>query len=69
MINSFNEMNDSAASIEGWYLAQMFDRNMLTVQQLSEKINAVTKEQIVSVAKKLTLDTVYVLKGVTKEDA
>ena len=69
VINSFNEMNDSAASIEGWYLAQMFDRNMLTVQQLSEKINAVTKEQIVSVAKKLTLDTVYVLKGVTKEDA
>lgn len=67
VINSFNEMNDSAASIEGWYLTQIFDRDMLTAESLSEKINAVTKDEIVNAAKKLTLDTVYVLKGVSKE--
>ena len=69
VINSFNEMNDSAAAIEGWYLAQVFDKEMLTADEMSEKIGAVTKDKIISAAKKLTLDTVYVLKGTGKEDA
>lgn len=69
VINSFHEMNDSAASIEGWYLSQTFDKEMLSVAALSEKISAVTKDDIIRAAKKLTLDTVYVLKGAIKEDA
>ncbi|MBQ3416454.1 MAG: insulinase family protein [Ruminococcus sp.] len=68
VINSFNEMNDSAIAIEGWYLSQVFDQSMLTAEALSEKINAVTKDEIISAAKKLSLDTVYALKGVAKED-
>ncbi len=68
VINSFNEMNDTAASIEGWYLSQMFDGRIYTADELSEKISSVTKEEIITASKKLTLDTVYVLKGVMKED-
>lgn len=67
VINSFNEMNDSQAAIEGWYLSQIFDRETLPAEELCEKINAVTKDEIIAAAKKLSLDTVYVLKGVTKE--
>jgi len=37
--------------------------NFSTPEQESEKINAVTKEQIIEAAQKLTLDTVYVLTG------
>lgn len=67
VINSFNEMNDSQAAIEGWYLSQIFDRETFPAEELCEKINAVTKNEIIAAAKKLSLDTVYVLKGVTKE--
>jgi predicted Zn-dependent peptidase len=39
------------------------DAEVDTPEQACEKINAVTKEEIVNAAKKLMLDTIFVLKA------
>ena len=61
--NSFQTMADSVSGTEAWYISQMLDRQVLTPQQAAEKINAVTRQQVIDAAKKMTLDTVYILTG------
>lgn len=63
VINSFNSTNDTVSGIDSWYTSQLFNGSFKTIDELSEEINAVTKEQLVNAAKKLTLDTVYILKN------
>lgn len=63
VVNSFLTTNDTVGGIESWYSSQLFSREFKTIEQLSAAFNAVTKEEIVEAAKKLTLDTVYVLKN------
>jgi len=36
---------------------------MLSVQEAIDDFNSITKEQIIEAANKVTLDTVYVLRG------
>ena len=43
-----------------------FKMRTLTTDELIEKINKVTKNEIITAANMITLDTVYVLKGVSK---
>lgn len=61
--NDFVSICDTVSGIQEWYLSQLCDGSLLSVQQAIDDFNSVTKEQIVSAAKKLTLDTVYVLTG------
>lgn len=63
VINSFYSSNDTVSGIESWYSSQLFDDSFKSIEELSEEINSVTKEEIVKAAQKLTLDTVYVLKN------
>ena len=59
---------DSTADLEGWYLSRIFDREVITPEQFSERIDAVTREQIIESAKGIRLDTVYLLKGNGQDD-
>ncbi len=61
--NNFVSICDTVSGIQEWYISQLCDGRMLTPSQASEEFNAVTKEQIVAVANKLSLDTIYVLRG------
>lgn len=63
VINSFNSSNDTVGGIDLWYSNQIFNGSFKSIEELSAEINAVTKEELVKAAKKLTLDTVYVLKN------
>lgn len=63
VINSFYSTNDTVSGIESWYTSQLFDGTFKSIEELSQEINSVTKEEIVKAAQKLTLDTVYVLKN------
>jgi predicted Zn-dependent peptidase len=63
VINSFRSSNDTVGGIESWYSSQLFDDRFQTIEELSNAINAVTKEEVVAAANKLNLDTVYVLKN------
>ena len=44
-------------------MAQLFDGSFKSIEEMAAIINAVTKEEIVAAANRLTLDTVYVLKN------
>ena len=63
VINSYHTSNDTVSGIEAWYSAQLFEDSFKTIEEMAETINAITKEEIIAAAKKLTLDTVFVLKN------
>ena len=68
MANAFYSSCDTVGGINGHYLSQMFDKEILTPQECVDKVNAVTKEDVIRCANKLTLDTVFTLTGVTEEN-
>lgn len=61
--NNYLSSVDSSAGTQAWYIGQLLKGTQRTPQEEADLIAAVTKEQIVEAAKKLTLDTVYVLTG------
>ncbi len=68
MSNAFVSSYDTVGGINGHYLSQMFDNELLTPQECVDRVNAVTKEDVIRCANMLTLDTVYTLTGVLNEE-
>lgn len=66
MANSFFTACDTVGGISTYYLSQMLDGVVYTPQEAVDKVNSITKEDVVRCAKKLRLDTVYTLTGVQK---
>jgi predicted Zn-dependent peptidase len=64
--NAYNELYDSPDGLCGWYLGRVMFGDTECIESVSEKIMAVTREQIISAASKMQLDTVFMLKGVSK---
>lgn len=62
MTNSFNSMSDTVGGTEAWYISQLLDKEQLTPEEAAKRVMDVTAQQVISAAKKLSLDTVYVLK-------
>ena len=67
MANSFVSACDTVGGINGYYLSQMLDGTVYTPSQAVDKVNSVTKEDVIRCANNLTLDTVYTLTGVTAD--
>lgn len=63
IINGFFSANDTATGLDNWYSSQFFKEGFDSIEDMAEKYNSITKEEIVAAANKLTLDTVYVLKN------
>lgn len=63
VINAFYSSNDTVSGIENWYSSQLFYDRFKTIEERSREINAVTKEEIINAANKLSLDTIFVLKN------
>lgn len=63
MSNSFRSVEDSLDAVESWYLAQCFYETHQTPDDAVQQVMDLTKDQIVRVANKVRLDTVYMLKG------
>ena len=61
--NAYRSINDYLGAIESWYLSQSFRGCVKTPEEAAEEIMAVTKEEIVAAANRLSLHTVYILKG------
>ncbi len=62
--NGLRSMEDSRLAKEDYYLSQIIMGQKQSLEELLSCLGAVTKEEIVSVMKKVTLDTVYFLKGI-----
>lgn len=63
VVNSFRSVTDTVSGICSWYSGQLLNASVDTPEQAAAKINAVTMEQIVEAARKLALDTVFILKS------
>ena len=63
LIQSYQKMEDSISSIDSWYAFQPFTETIKSTKEAVKEIENVTREDVVAMAKKLTLDTVYTLKG------
>ncbi len=67
LVNAYRSRLDSVESIEDFYTAQLLLGTDITIDEAVQKIEAVTRKEIVEVANKVVLDTVYFLAG--KEEA
>ncbi len=61
LTNKYLTGTDSPAATQTWYLSQMLKGKQVSPQEQAELVNAVTKEQVIEAANRLTLDTIYVL--------
>ena len=62
-INNLRSVTDKTSQIAGWYTECALSGKAETPEERMEKINAVTKEQIVARAQSIKLDTIYFLCG------
>lgn len=56
---SMNSIKDSATQVSDFYLSQNLSHTDYSIDDFINKINEVTKEDIIDVSKKIQLDTVY----------
>lgn len=63
LISSYKDLYDSPAYLEAWYLRRILFGMWDAPLDMAEKIEKVTKDEIVACARMLTLDTVYFLEG------
>lgn len=66
--NAYNELNDSPPALEGWYLTRRLSDLDDTHDEVCSRFMSVTKEDVIDVAKKIKLDTVYFLEGTSEEE-
>lgn len=59
--DSAGMVTDTVSGIEKFYSSQLFEKEILSPEQAAQRINAVTKEQIIEAAKCVELAAVYVL--------
>ncbi len=62
-VNSINSTSDNPFILDDYYLGKIIADKMITLEELSQSIKKVTKEDVMRVAQKIQLDTVYFLKG------
>ena len=65
-VDSLRVVNDSASSMEGWYLSQMFLHSQASPEEEAEQLLKITRDQIIAAANRVTLDTIYLLSGEDK---
>jgi predicted Zn-dependent peptidase len=55
-------------SICAWYAAQVTEDEIITPESMIEGVEAVTMEQVCAAAKKLSIDSIFMLKAQTEEE-
>lgn len=63
IINGYRTINDSSGSLEAWYMGRMLAGITSSPEEAIDFINTVTKDDIIAFANKITLDTVYFMRG------
>lgn len=68
LCDAFKGVEDSPVAVCNFYSSQEFDEEVISGEEFAKKIGAVTREQVIECAKKVTVDTVYLLKGEENND-
>lgn len=61
--DAFKGVEDSPAAVCNFYSSQDFDEEIVSGTEFAEKIARVTREQVIECADKVSVDSVYLLKG------
>ena len=64
LISALRTGNDSPGRLDDFAIGQSIAGRSGTMEDLGQRLRAVTMDQVVEAANSLTLDTVYFLKGV-----
>lgn len=62
-VNTINSLSDNPFVTDDYYIGKIISGEITKPEVLAEKVRAVTREQVVEVAKNIRLDTVYFLEG------
>ena len=68
IVNSLHSMGDSIAYLSDYYLGQTITNTHISLDDFINKINAVTKNDVIRVAKKIELQMIYFLTGKESEE-
>ena len=60
---SIQKIDDDLGALGSWYVSRAFDENKQSPIDAIEKINSISREKVIEVARKLSLDTIYTLSG------
>ncbi len=60
---SMQKIQDNISDLNSWYLSQVFDKTICSPDEAIEKINSVSREQIIKFAENIKLDTIFILAG------
>lgn len=63
LCDAFKGVEDSPVAVCNFYSSQEFDDEIISGEEFAKRISAVTREQVIECARKVTVDTVYLLKG------
>lgn len=63
LADAFKGVEDSPVAICTFYSSQVFDDEIVSGKEYAEKICAVTREQVTECAKRVSIDSVYLLAG------
>ena len=63
LCDAFKSVEDSPVAVCNFYSSQDFDEEIVSGSEFAEKISQVTREQVIESAKKVSIDSVYLLKG------
>ena len=63
LCNSYRTVCDSLGGLEAWYLSQTFSNQIKRPEEAAAIIQAVTRQEVIDAANRVTLDTVYRLVG------
>lgn len=66
MLSAYQSMEDSPSQLDEFYIAQAISGKMQSVSDLTEKIKAVSVRDVSEAAKRMTLDTIFFLRGMDK---
>lgn len=61
--DAFKGVEDSPVAVCNFYSSQEFDEEIVSGPEFAEKISQVSREQVIECAKKVSIDSVYLLKG------
>ncbi len=63
LANSLKMISDSITDLGDWYISQAFNSEILSPEEVVDKILSVSKDDIISSSKNILLDTIYTLTG------
>ncbi len=64
MLNSYNSIMDSLYAVESFYISQIFANKIYSPEEIIKELMEVDRIQIIEAARKVTLDTVFTLRGI-----